>query len=107
MGRMVDDVVDQPQEAVDKFIPRTRLVAKAALEQFTIHVGQRHVIFPVIRGAASPTSGQSVRTLTGPFYRRHVARGRPRESFRRIIPLHRPFFRRCRPLLAGLTNRYS
>ena len=36
MGRVVDDVIDQADEAIDKIIPRCTLVIEAALQDCTI-----------------------------------------------------------------------
>jgi hypothetical protein len=50
---VVDDVVDQPEVAVNKIIPGSQLMIQAALKQRTIHGGECHVCYPCFGGPGS------------------------------------------------------
>jgi hypothetical protein len=58
MGDVMNDVVDQPEIAVDEVIPRPGLFAQASLDEFTINVAQGHC------DASSPGRGFMMLEMT-------------------------------------------
>jgi hypothetical protein len=51
LGRVMNDVQDQPEEAVDEGFPGVRFATQATLEQIAIDVRQRHEYAPFTQSA--------------------------------------------------------
>jgi hypothetical protein len=58
MSDVMDDMVDQPEIAVDEVIPRPGFFAEASLDEFTINVAQGHC------DASSPGRGLMMLEMT-------------------------------------------
>jgi hypothetical protein len=52
MRRVVDNVVDETEVAINKVVPRARLMVEAALDELTINRGKSHDPIPCLVSSA-------------------------------------------------------